>query len=93
MIRVVGGSVVMDLMNGNAEEEHINPNVNCLEGRCCPECRSYGPFEILVSKRVLLYDNGTDDAVDGTTEYGEDAPTTCRACGYEGKFQDFDDVG
>jgi hypothetical protein len=41
--------------------------------------------------RVLLHDNGTDNAEDGTTEYDEDAPTMCYACRHEGKFGDFDE--
>jgi hypothetical protein len=68
-----------------------NPNVNCLEGKCCPECGSYGPFEVLVSMRVLLYDSGTDDAKDGSTWYDNNAPTKCDSCGHVGKFGDFDE--
>lgn len=68
-----------------------NPNVNCLEGKRCPECGSYGPFEVVVSMRVRLYDNGTDNAEDGSTEYGDDAPTTCCRCQHEGKLEDFDE--
>lgn len=75
----------------NVEEVSSSPNVDFLEGKRCPTCGSYGPFEILVSMRVLLYDNGTDKANDGTTEYGDDAPTTCSACQHEAKFGDFDE--
>jgi hypothetical protein len=75
----------------NANESSVNPNVNFLEGKRCPECGSYGPFEIVVTKRILLYDNGTDDAEDGTTEYGEDAPAMCVACEHEGELGDFDE--
>ena len=71
-------------------EEEANPNVNCLDGKRCPRCSSYGPFEIVVSMRVLLYDDGTDDAEDGSIEYDEDAPAMCHACRYKGKFGDFD---
>jgi hypothetical protein len=39
--------------------------------------------------RVLLYDN--DNAEDGTTEYGDDAPAVCYACQHEGKFGEFDE--
>lgn len=67
-----------------------NPNVNCLDGKRCPQCGSYGPFEIVVLMRVLLYDNGTDDAENGSIEYDKDAPTMCHACRYKGKFGDFD---
>ena len=72
-------------------ESTINPNVNFLEGKRCPKCGSYGPFEVVVSMRVLLYDNGTDNAEDGTTEYGDDAPAMCCACQHEGKLEDFDE--
>jgi hypothetical protein len=78
-------------MNNNVDEASTNPNVNCLEGKRCPECGSYGPFEIVVSMRVRLYDNGTDNAQDGTTEYGDDGITMCCACQHEGKFEDFDE--
>jgi hypothetical protein len=39
----------------------------------------------------MLYDNGTDNAEDGTTEYGDDAITTCCACQHEATFGDFDE--
>ena len=71
-------------------EEEVNPNVNCLDGKRCPQCGSYGPFEIVVSMRVLLYDNGSDDAEDGSIEYDGDAPAICSACRHKGKFSDFD---
>jgi hypothetical protein len=74
-----------------ASKTDTNPNVNCLEGKRCPNCGSYGPFEIVVSMSVLLHDNGTDSAQDGTTEYGGDTPTTCCSCDYEAKFDDFDE--
>ena len=72
-------------------ESSNNPNVNFLEGKRCPTCGSYGPFEIVVSMRVLLYDNGTDNSEDGTTEYGDDAPAMCYVCQHEGKLEDFDE--
>jgi len=72
-------------------QSSINPNVNCLEGKRCPECGSYGPFEVVVSMRVLLHDSGTKDAEDGSTWYDDDAPTKCDSCRREGKFGDFDE--
>jgi CxxC motif-containing protein len=82
-------------MDGNANnsgvgEVEVNPNVNCLDGKRCPRCGSYGPFEIVVSMRILLYDSGSDDAEDGSIEYDENAPAKCNACQYEGKFRAFD---
>ena len=79
------------MIEAKARESGDNPNVNFLGGKRCPECGSYGPFEIVVSRRVLLYDNGTDDAEDGSTEFDDNSPTTCQACQHEGKFGDFDE--
>jgi hypothetical protein len=83
------------VMDGNASESglgegRVNPNVNCLDGKRCPNCGSYGPFEVVVTMRVLLYDDGTDYATDGSIEYDDDAPAMCDACRYRGKFGDFD---
>lgn len=75
----------------DTDESSIKPNVNCLEGKRCPECGSHGPFEVVVSMRVLLYDTGTDDAADRTIEYGDDARTICNSCRHEGKFGDFNE--
>ncbi len=68
-----------------------NPNINCLEGKECPNCGSYGPFEVAATMWVLLCDNGTDDAEDGTVEYDNNAPAKCCECDYEGVFGDFDE--
>ena len=79
------------MIDGNANETKVSPNVNCLDGKRCPECGSFGPFEVVVSMRVLLYDNGSDNAEDGTIEYGDNAPAVCYACRHEGQFGDFDE--
>jgi hypothetical protein len=79
------------MITDNEEESSVSPNVNCLEVERCPECGSWGPFEITVTMRVLLYDNGTDNAEDGSTEYGEETPTMCTACQHEATFADFDE--
>ena len=71
-------------------KESNTANSNCLAGKRCPKCGSYGPLEVQVSMRVLLYDEGTDDADDGSIEYDDDAAAMCYACRYEGKFGDFD---
>jgi hypothetical protein len=71
-------------------EDSVNPNVNCLYGTQCPKCRSFGPFEVVVSMRVLLHDDGSDYAEDSTIEYDDDSPAKCCACGYRGKFGTFD---
>jgi hypothetical protein len=70
-------------------EQGVNPNVNCLDGKRCPRCGSYGPFEVEVSMRVLLSDEGSDDAEDGTIDYGDDSPARCLDCNSDGKFGDF----
>jgi len=70
-------------------EETVSPNVNFLENKRCPACGSYGPFEVVASVRVLIYDNGTDDAEDGSVEYDDDSPAMCCLCRREGKFGDF----
>lgn len=68
-----------------------NPNVNCLEGKQCPNCGSYGPFEVAATVWVLLRDSGTDDAEDGSVEFGDDAPARCCECDHKGVFGDFDE--
>jgi hypothetical protein len=73
-----------------ASKNKQSPNVNCLDGKRCPRCGSYGPFEVVVSMRVLLYDSGADDSEDGSIEYDGDSPAACYGCGFEGKFGDFD---
>lgn len=71
-------------------EDKGNPNVNCLDGKQCPKCGSFGPIEVMVSTRVLLYDDGSDYAQDGAIEYDNESPATCPDCHYEGRFGDFD---
>lgn len=70
-------------------ESRVNPNSNCLEGKRCPTCGSYGPFEVVVKMRVLLRDSGICSVQDPATEYDDDAYTTCRSCGRQGRFGDF----
>jgi hypothetical protein len=72
-----------------ASKNEVSPNVNCLDGKRCPKCGSYGPFEVVVSMRVLLYDNGSDDAEDGSIEYDDNGLAMCHACRYEGEFGEF----
>jgi len=63
-----------------AAQESKNPNENCLEGRRCPKCGSYGPFTVLTQQWVTLTDDGTDDPPKdhGDVEYDEDAPASCQ---------------
>jgi len=81
-----------DVSESGVRGEVASPNVNCLYGKRCPRCASYGPFELVVSMRVLLTDDGSDDAEDGTIEYDEDSPASCPACRYKAKFSAFDDL-
>lgn len=73
----------------NASKKEVSPNINCLDGKRCPKCGSYGPFEVVVSMRVLLYDSGSDDAEDGAIKYDDNTFAICDACKYEGKFGKF----
>jgi hypothetical protein len=79
-------------MDGNVvgRQDETSPNVNCLDGKHCPKCGSYGPFEVVVTTRVLLSDEGSDYAQDGALEYDNESPARCPDCHYEGKFGDFD---
>jgi hypothetical protein len=79
-----------EVFDPGAGEEKAGPNVNCLYGKRCPKCGSYGPFDVVVSVLVRLSDNGSDDAEDGTIEYDDESPATCYDCHYEAKFGDFD---
>lgn len=80
-----------EVNESDAGGESTNPNVNCLDGKRCPQCGSYGPFEVVVSMRVLLYDDGSDAAEDGSIEYDDNALAMCHACRHAAKFGDFDD--
>ena len=73
----------------NFNENERSPNSNCLDGKRCPNCGSYGPFEVVVSMRVLLYDSGAGDAENESIEYDDDSLALCDACRYAGKFGDF----
>lgn len=66
-----------------------NPNVNCLAGRRCPKCKSYGPFDVVSSAVFTVNDNGTDDP--RNIEWDGHNSTYCRACPFQGKWKDFDD--
>jgi len=82
---------VMDSHENGSDltKNEANPNVNCLDGKRCPKCGSYGPFEVVVSMRVLLHDSGADDAEDGSIEFDDTALAACYACRHEGRFGTF----
>lgn len=79
------------MIDADADKPCVNPNTGFLEGKRCPQCGSYGALEVLVLKRVRMYDNGTDDAEDGSCEFDDDSPATCCRCGHEAKLGDFDE--
>ena len=83
-------SAVAGRRTSGQASDGTEPNTNCLEGQRCPKCGSWGPFEVLVSVRVLLFDNGAHDAEDGSIEYDGHSPARCQACGHRGKFRAFD---
>lgn len=89
--RIRSPTVINDGPNeSDVAEGKVNPNVNFLEGKCCPACGSYGPFEVEASMLVMLHDDGCGDAEDGSIEYDDDdSPATCHACRFEGKLGDF----
>ncbi len=78
-----------DGASSRVEGNENSPNTNCLDGKRCPTCGSYGPFEIEVSMRVLLYDSGADDAKDGSIEYDDESFAICDECGYSAEFGKF----
>lgn len=66
---------------------HQNPNSGLLEGFACPECGSFGPFEIEESTLVTYFDEDF-----GRHEYlGYDTDSYCRcpACQHDGQVCDF----
>lgn len=66
-----------------------NPNENCLKGKRCPKCGSYGPFAILAEAWFKVDDTGTCDAED--VSWDNNHLAICSACNYKGKFGTFDD--
>ena len=69
-----------------------NPNTNCLEGMKCPNgaCGSFGPFQIEISRTVMVFDSGTgDDASD--TNWDDDSWCHCPECGHTATVKDFAD--
>lgn len=65
-----------------------NPNTNCLAGKRCPECGSYGPFNIQVTVMMEVSDDGTGDPT-GDTEWDEQSPCECRECSHTATVAEF----
>ena len=68
-----------------------NPNKNCLAGKKCPKCSSFGPFKVSGNAFFILYDDGTDGFED--VYFSEKSYTICLECRYFGKWGDFDKKG
>jgi rubredoxin len=59
----------------------VSPNTNDDENWHCPDCQSWGPFRVDVTRRVRLSDEGPhvrDD--DGPTDYDHQAFARCPDC-------------
>jgi len=65
-------------------------NENVLQGMCCPQCGSYGPFKILATKTgwARAYDDGTCD-FNGDVEWEDSSPCECPGCGLSGTVTTF----
>lgn len=66
-----------------------NPNFNCLKGRRCPKCKSYGPFDVNSIAIFTVYDSGTDDP--RNVEWDGNSPAYCCACHCSAEWKDFED--
>lgn len=63
------------------------PNTNCLEGWECPACAHTGPFDVVATCSVKLYDDGTQDARE--FDWADDAAVTCLECLHVGTVATF----
>ena len=59
-----------------------NPNTNCLEGWKCPECGSFGPFNVVATSTFRLQDAGCVH-FEGL-DYETDDPVRCLHCDHGG---------
>jgi hypothetical protein len=66
-----------------------NPNTNCLKGKKCPKCGSYGPFLITATTVFTANDTGFDD--DGPPDYTDTSAAGCKKCGFFGIWKNFVD--
>lgn len=65
-----------------------NPNTNCLEGKRCPKCKSYGPFRIQATVWLDINDEGSS-ADDDDHEYDDDSMAHCPKCNHYEEFGHF----
>lgn len=67
-----------------------NPNKCYLEGMKCPECGSYGPFEIeTITRLVTKYEDDDSSACDGDTGWADGSACRCCECGHSALLIDF----
>lgn len=76
--------VAGDIKKALMQQLATNPNDNCLAGLRCPECGSYGPFNIRATALFKVADDGTE--VIGAVEWDDASFCEC-PCGFG------DDVG
>ncbi|MEN6304887.1 MAG: hypothetical protein ABFD96_19305 [Armatimonadia bacterium] len=66
------------------------PNTKLLDGMCCPECGSEGPFLIEVTMMVLIHDDGPDPEDETEKNWDNDSYCECPECHHHGAVRDFD---
>ncbi|APZ42524.1 hypothetical protein [Acidihalobacter ferrooxydans] len=64
-----------------------NPNKNCLEGMQCPECQSFGPFDIAADVMCHVYDEGSQAF--GDHEWTDESFCECPKCKYSSTVAEF----
>ena len=64
-------------------------NTNCLKGMRCPneDCKSYGPYRIVATATVEMWDDGADDVAG--FDWEDTAYCQCVLCSYEGSVFNF----
>ena len=75
-----------------ATRRTANPNKGMLKDSRCPQCGSYGPFEVTVAFEVTLTDEGVRE-LDAQVRWAKDSPTRCPKCKHAGILGDFADTG
>ena len=83
-VKRIAGSAIAEASGDDGME---GPNRNCLEGMRCPDCGSYGPFEICCECTATVSDDGTDDAHD--FGWGDEDYCKCLACNSIGTVKNF----
>ena len=65
-------------------------NSNYLEGMQCPECGSYGPFQIVCTVLLTVHDDGTESD-GGDVDWNHDSYCRCPMCEKAGEVADFEE--